>query len=121
MKNNNTVHIKVARESIPSGNTDWGRVDALSDEDVEQAALSDPDAQPTRPEAMTRFRRVVDAKKIRERLALSQEEFASIFHLPLATVRSWEQSRQQPDPVAQVLLTLIARSPDIIRETLAEA
>lgn len=121
MKDNNTVHIKVSRESIPSGNTDWERVDALSDEEVEQAALSDPDAQPTSPEAMTRFRRATDVKKIRERLSLSQEEFASIFHLPLATVRGWEQARQQPDPVAQVLLTLIARSPDVVRETLAGA
>ena len=52
---------------------------------------------------------------------LNQEEFVSAFYLPLATVRYREQSRQQPDPVAQVLLTLIARTPDAIKEALERA
>ena len=54
-------------------------------------------------------------------MALSQEEFATVFHLPLTTVQNWEQLRQQPDPVAQVLLTIIARTPDVVKEVLEKA
>jgi len=88
---------------------------------VEQAALSDPDASPSSPEKLAYFRRAVDVRTIRERMALSQEEFATVFHLPLTTVQNWEQLRQQPDPVAQVLLTIIARTPDVVKEVLEKA
>jgi len=42
-------------DNLSAGQTDWDTVDALSDEDVEQAALSDPDAPPTPPEALAHF------------------------------------------------------------------
>jgi uncharacterized protein (DUF4415 family) len=31
---------------VPKGNTDWARIDAMTDEEIEANALSDPDAQP---------------------------------------------------------------------------
>ncbi|MBM3925348.1 MAG: hypothetical protein FJ320_05075 [SAR202 cluster bacterium] len=32
---------------VPKGDTDWARIDAMTDEEIEANALSDPDAQPT--------------------------------------------------------------------------
>lgn len=40
---------------------------------------------------------VPDAKAIRERLGMSQQEFAGAYRIPLATLQGWEQGRRQPD------------------------
>ena len=42
------------------GQTDWAAVNALTDEEVTAAALSDPDAQPLTEEQLLEFRRVSD-------------------------------------------------------------
>ena len=48
MKEQNT-HVTYTRSELDAlpDETDWERVDALSDEDIEKAALSDPDDPPT--------------------------------------------------------------------------
>ncbi|WP_342154455.1 helix-turn-helix domain-containing protein [Methylorubrum sp. SB2] len=53
----------------------------------------------------------IDVRAIREGLDLTQTEFASRFGLDPATVQSWEQGRTRPDPVAAVLLRVIATNP----------
>lgn len=40
--------------------TDWERLNAMTDEEVTAAALSDPDAQPLTDEQMNRARRLAD-------------------------------------------------------------
>ena len=45
-------------EAPPRGETDWTRVNAMTDEEVLAAACSDPDAQPLDPEALARMRRI---------------------------------------------------------------
>ena len=102
----------------PRGRTDWRRVDALSDEEIERAARSDPDARPPSDDELEQFQRVVDARALRRRLGMSQERFARSFHLSVGTVRDWEQGRALPDGPARVLLKLIERNPDIVLETL---
>ena len=37
----------------PRSDTDWARLDAVTDEEVVAAALSDPDAQPLTPEQLS--------------------------------------------------------------------
>ncbi len=49
---------------------------------------------------------------MRKKLNLTQEEFAARFHLPLGTVRDWEQGAHRPDQAARVLLTVIEKDPD---------
>jgi putative transcriptional regulator len=68
----------------------------MGDEEVEAAALADPDAQPLTPERMARMRRVPRAKTIRRALGLSIE----------------------PDAPALAYLSVIAREPDIVRQAL---
>ena len=49
---------------------------------------------------------------------MSQIEFAKTFHIPLGTVRDWEQHRRDPDRAAQAYLEVIAREPDAVRRAL---
>ena len=83
-------------EPLPRGDTDWARLDAMTDEEVMAAALSDPDAQPRTPEQLARMRRVSRVKVLRQRLGMTQAEFAEAFHLPITTLRDWEQRRSTP-------------------------
>ena len=57
-------------------------------------------------------------KIIRRALGLTQEQFAACFHIPLGTLRDWEQGAAQPDQYACAYLTVIAREPDTVRKAL---
>ena len=83
-----------------------------------RAALSDPDAQPATAAQLARARRVPTIRALRKKLKLTQEAFAARFHLPLGTVRDWEQGAHRPDRAAQVLLTVIAKDPDAVARAL---
>lgn len=98
--------------------TDWRAFDAMSEQERHQAALSDPDALPATEAQLARARRVPSVRVLRRKLGLSQVEFAARFHLPLGTVRDWEQGAHRPDKAAQVLLTVIARDPDAVARAL---
>jgi putative transcriptional regulator len=87
--------------------SDWRAFDAMTDEERHQAALSDSDAPPATDAQLARARRVPTVRALRKKLNLTQEEFAERFHLPLGTVRDWEQG-------AQVLLAVIAKDPDAV-------
>jgi putative transcriptional regulator len=98
---------------------DWSRFDAKTDAEVEADALSDPDAQPLTEEQLRRMKRGPNPRIVRARLGLTQEEFAKRFHLPLGTVRDWEQGKHEPDSAARVLLRLIDRDPAGVAKALA--
>ncbi len=97
---------------------DWSAVDALTEDQVHAAALADPDAQPLTEERLAKMRRTPRTKSIRRALGLSQEEFAARYHIPIGTLRDWEQGRFEPDAAARAYLTVIARAPDIVRRAL---
>ncbi|MET3841261.1 transcriptional regulator [Bradyrhizobium sp. OAE829] len=104
----------------PRSDTDWARLDAVTDEEVVTAALSDPDAQPLTPEQLSGMRRVSRVKVLRQRLGMTQMQFAEAFHLPITTLRDWEQRRSTPDAPARALLLAIERDPEVMRRLLAE-
>lgn len=104
----------------PQGDTDWARLDAVTDEEAVAAALSDPDAQPLTPEQLSGMRRVSRVKVLRQRLGMTQMQFAYAFHLPITTLRDWEQRRSTPDAPARALLLAIERDPEVMRRLLAE-
>lgn len=79
---------------------------------VEKAARRDRDAHPLSEADLKRMRQTPSAKIIRRALELTQEEFALRYHIPLGTLRDWEQGRAEPDQPARAYLTLIARDPD---------
>jgi putative transcriptional regulator len=90
---------------------DWSRFDAMTDEEVRAAALADPDAQPFTPEQLAKVKVVPRVRTLRRALGLSQEEFATRYHIPVGTLRDWEQSRKDPDAAARAYLKAIAGDP----------
>ena len=105
---------------MPQGATDWARLGSMTDDEARAAALSDPDAQPSSSEQLAKMRRVSRVKVLRQRLGMTQVEFARAFHLPLATLRDWEQHRSVPDAPARALLLAIERDPELMRRLLAD-
>jgi putative transcriptional regulator len=63
-------------------------------------------------------RKVPRIKTLRQSLALKQEEFAARYHIPLVTLRDWEQGRSERDQPARAHLTVIARDPEGVRRAL---
>jgi len=100
--------------------TDWARLRAMTDEEVTVAAMSDPDARPMTPEQLRAARRVPRTKTLRRALALTQEEFSARYHIPLGTLRDWEQGRCEPDQPARAYLAVIAHDPEGVKRALAE-
>lgn len=107
-----------ANTMTKTGKHDWQRFDALTDEQVHAAALKDPDARPMTEEEFRRARKVPRAKTLRRALGLTQEEFAGRYHIPVGTLRDWEQGRSEPDQPARAYLTVIARDPEGVRRAL---
>lgn len=99
--------------------SDWTAFDARTEAENTAAALSDPDAQPATAEQLARARRRVDVRLIRERLGLTQEEFARRFGLRLEMVRGWEDRTLVPDPAAVTLLRVIVAEPEAVRRAVA--
>jgi putative transcriptional regulator len=65
--------------------------------------------------------RHIDVRAIRRQLKMSQEEFALRFGFSVATLRNWEQGHRHPEGPARVLLTLIERIPEQVKEALRAA
>jgi putative transcriptional regulator len=109
------------REVPIESKTDWARVDAMTDEDIERAVAEDPDAAPLLTDEQLARAEVVwpaDIAAIRHRLGLSQTEFARWFGISPGTLRNWEQGRRVPEGPARVLLKVIEREPEAVRRAL---
>ncbi len=100
----------------------WARFDAMTDKERHEAALADPDARPLTEKdfASGKLKRTPQVKIIRRALKLSQEEFAARYHIPVGTLRDWEQGRTEPDAPGRAYLTVIAGQPDMVREELSK-
>jgi putative transcriptional regulator len=100
------------------GETDWARIEALTGEQALQNAVADPDNPPLTDEQLARMRRVPNPQEIRQRLGLTQREFATQFQIALGTLRDWEQGARRPDSAAKAYLRVIAAAPDAVRRIL---
>ncbi|MEJ0078647.1 MAG: helix-turn-helix domain-containing protein [Alphaproteobacteria bacterium] len=116
MKRGSITKFKLDPKKPPK--SEWHAFDAMSEADRHRAALSDADAPPATKAQLARARRLPSVRALRTKLKLTQQEFAARFHLPLGTVRDWEQGAHRPDKAAQVLLTIIARDPDAVARAL---
>ena len=98
------------------------RLDAMTDEEITAAALSDPDNPPWTAENFKNARLVhaLPLPALRAQLQLTQKQFAEAFRLPLSTVKDWEQMRYMPDQAARNYLQVIAHNPDMVREALKQ-
>jgi putative transcriptional regulator len=109
------------RPRVSAGGTDWARLAAMTEEEIEANALADPDNPPLTDEELARLRPVPHPRRIRERLKLTQEQFAEQFEIPLGTLRDWEQGLSLPDRSARTLLRVIEQDPEAVRNALAQS
>jgi putative transcriptional regulator len=59
-----------------------------------------------------------DVKAVRARLGQTQEAFAHMIGVSVATLRNWEQGRRRPEGPALALLRVTARNPEAVAEAL---
>jgi putative transcriptional regulator len=57
-------------------------------------------------------------KAVRARLGQTQEQFALMIGVSVATLRNWEQGRRNPDGPALALLRVAARNPEAVAAAL---
>jgi len=86
--------------------------------EIEAGAARDRENPPLSNARPGQLRRVPRVKTLRRALALTQEEFAARYHIPLGTLRDWEQGRSEPDQPAKAYLTVIARDPKGVERAL---
>ena len=55
-----------------------------------------------------------EVRKIRNHYGLSQDKFASLMGISVATLRNWEQGRWKPEGPARVLLRVAATHPEAL-------
>jgi putative transcriptional regulator len=60
-----------------------------------------------------------EVRKIREQYGLSQDKFATLMGISVATLRNWEQGRRKPEGPARVLLRVAATHPDVLFDIIA--
>jgi hypothetical protein len=74
------IRYRPGREPKPESRTDWDRLNRMSDEEIDRAALADPDAQPLSDEQLARGFRPKALTALRKRLGLSQAEVRKTIH-----------------------------------------
>jgi hypothetical protein len=75
MKKGSITKLKLSPKKPPK--TDWRAFEAMSEEERHQAALSDPDSPPATDAQLARARRIPTVRALRQKLKLTQEEFAA--------------------------------------------
>jgi putative transcriptional regulator len=108
-------------DPFPETNTNWDTVRSRTEEELYAAALSDPDAPPLEIGIARGWKKQVNPKKLRERLGMTQEEFASTYRIPVGTLRDWEQRRKNPDATARAYLIVIDKDPKAVAALLNAA
>lgn len=60
----------------------------------------------------------IEVKKIRSKLGMSQNEFASAFGISVSTLRHWERGDRAPHGPALVLLNVVSKEPKAVLKAL---
>ena len=87
-----------------SPRTDWARVDATAEAEIERQAAFD-DAEAAKDAAAW-------VRRVRRRAGLSQAGFARRIGVSVATERGWEQGKLVPQGAARALLRVIEWVPE---------
>ncbi len=97
--------------------TDWDRVNAMTEEEIWENALSDPDSPPFDEDALN-AEWAAHIKGLRERSGMTQIAFSDQFRIPLGTLRDWEQGVSRPDSAARAYLKVIERETEAVLRAL---
>lgn len=71
------------------------------------------------PQTRVHRPRPVHVKALRDKVSMTQEQFAARFGFSTATLRHWERGDRSPHGPALVLLNVIAHKPKVVTDALA--
>ena len=117
--------VRRTRANLDLSKVDWRRISATTEAQIKRQIATDPDTAPLfSARELKRARRVVptptadDVRAIRQRLGLTQAQFAARYGFSVETVRNYEQGHRRPVGPARVLLKVIASEPDAVTRAL---
>jgi putative transcriptional regulator len=103
--------IKASRPTV-----DRAKIAATREEDIARHMREDGEEPAAAPGI---FVEDVPPAQIRERIGMTQMEFAETLRIPVATLRNWEQGRVRIDPAARALFRILNRDPKHALKALA--
>ena len=107
------------------GKTNWKKLVALSETDIDNNAKTDKDSYVPTDRELRNFQRVnpvehINVKTIRKSLGLSQQTFSLYFGFSVRTIQEWEQGRRKPAGAIRNFLKVISHNPDAVQDALLE-
>lgn len=91
--------------SFPEARVDLNRLDATGEQEIQDQINHDTQ------EAMADMGAHI--RSVRERVGMTQTEFAQRIGISVDTLRNWEQGRRYPTGTARALLRIIDRAPEL--------
>lgn len=58
-------------------------------------------------------------RMLRNRLGMTQEQFASTYGIPVASLRQYEMARYMPPPAVRAYLMVIEAEPEVVKRAVA--
>ena len=110
---------QVAERTSEASSEAQRRYDETTEADIRRHMREDgydPEEESTAGARLT-----VPVKLVREKLQMTQSELATLLHVPLGTLRNWEQNRFSIDPAVQALLLVLYREPEAALRALRSA
>ena len=80
---------------------------------------TDPEDFDVTMEGLDRGHRARLVRQVRTKLGLTWQDFAARFHVPLGTLRDWEQARVTVPDFAIAYIRVIRAHPDMVAEIVA--
>ena len=99
--------------SASNPKVDQAKLDATTEEDIRRHMIEDGEDPDAGIPANAEF--VVPPQIVREKLGMTQEEFAKALRVPIGTLRNWEQRRVGLDPAVRSLLAIIYKMPEALK------
>ena len=109
MQGKGTQEMEKARgRTLGPGRVNVAQVAAVTEDDTRRHIAEDG-LDPDDP--LTGFTPMSKVVEVRQKAEMSQDTFAQALHVPVKTIRNWEQGRSKPDPAARALLAIVADDP----------
>ena len=58
-------------------------------------------------------------RRLRHKLGLTQDQFATTYGIPLASLRQYEMARYMPPPATRAYLKVIEQEPEMVKRVIA--
>lgn len=108
--------VRMTMEEVKASRPNIDRVKMLAtaEDDIARQMIEDGE----NPSEHRTYSPILNPRNVRAKLNMTQAEFAEALHVPLRTLRNWEQRRVRPDPAAYSLLRIVDKNPKLALEAL---